>query len=138
MLNYFSHVLLFATPWTVALQAPLSMGFSRQEYWRGLPFHSPGHLPDPGIKPRSSALQVDSLPSKPPGNPFLEDIILQKLLTIWEKNTLFPWLQQNHFLAHMYLCPWDFPGKNTGGGCHSLFQGIFPTQGSNPCLLYYR
>jgi len=97
------------------------MGFSRQEYWRGLPFHSPGQLPDPGIEPRSSALQVDSLPSKPPGNPFLEDIILQKLLTICEKNTLFfPWLQQNHFLAHMYLCPWDFPGKNTGVGLHFL------------------
>ena len=49
------------TPWTVAYQAPLSMGFSRQEYWSGLPFHSPGDLLDPGIEPRSSALQADSL-----------------------------------------------------------------------------
>jgi len=49
------------TPWTVALQAPLSMGFSRQEYCSGLPFPSPGDLPDPGIKPRSPALQADSL-----------------------------------------------------------------------------
>ena len=51
-----------ATPWTVARQAPLSMGFSRQQYWSGLPFPSPGDLPDPGIEPRSPALQADSLP----------------------------------------------------------------------------
>ena len=51
-----SRVRLFATPWTVTYQAPLSMEFSRQEYWSGLPFPSPGDLPDPGIEPRSSAL----------------------------------------------------------------------------------
>ena len=51
-----SRVQLFATPWAVAYQAPLSMGFSRQEYWSGLPFPSPGDLPDPGIEPRSPAL----------------------------------------------------------------------------------
>ena len=56
----FSHVQLFATPWTTAYQAPLSMGFSRQEYWNGLPFPSPGDLPNPGIEPRSPALQADS------------------------------------------------------------------------------
>ena len=56
-------------PWTVAYQASLSMGFSRQEYWSGLPFPSPGDLPDPGIKPRSPALQADALPSEPPGKP---------------------------------------------------------------------
>ena len=55
--------LTLATPWTVACQAPLSMGFSRQEYWSGLPFPSPGHLPNPGIEPRSPALQADSLPT---------------------------------------------------------------------------
>ena len=55
------------TPWTIAWQTLLSMGFSRQEYWRGLSFPSPGDLPDPGIEPRSSALQVDSLLSEPPG-----------------------------------------------------------------------
>ena len=49
------HVRLFAILWTVAYQAPLSMGFSRQEYWSGLPFPSPGNLPDPGIEPRSPA-----------------------------------------------------------------------------------
>ena len=52
-----------ATPWTIACQAPLSMGFSRQEYWSGLPFPSPGDLPDPGIEHRSPTLQADSLPS---------------------------------------------------------------------------
>ena len=50
-----------ATPWIVACQTPLSMGFSRQEYWSGLPFPSPGDLPDPGTEPRSPALQADSL-----------------------------------------------------------------------------
>ena len=62
-----SHVRLFVTPWTVAHQAPLSMGFSRQEYWSGLPFPSPGDLPDPDIEPRSPALQADALTSEPPG-----------------------------------------------------------------------
>ena len=57
------------TPWTAARQAPLSMEFSRPEYWSGLPFPFPGDLPDPGIKPRSPTLQVDSLPSEPPGKP---------------------------------------------------------------------
>ena len=55
--------------WTVADQAPLSMGFSRQEYWSGLPFSPPGDLPDPGIEPWSPALWADALPSKPPGKP---------------------------------------------------------------------
>ena len=57
-------VQLFVTPWTVAHQAPLSMGFSRQEYLSGLPFPSPDDLPYPGIQPRSPALQADSLPSE--------------------------------------------------------------------------
>ena len=62
-----SRVRLFATPWTVAYQASPFMGFSRQEYWSGLPFPSPGDLPDPGIEPRCPALQADALPSEPPG-----------------------------------------------------------------------
>jgi len=64
-----SRVSLFVTLWTVVYQAPLSMAFSRQEYWSELPFPSPGDLPNPGIKPRSPALQADSLPSEPPGKP---------------------------------------------------------------------
>ena len=63
-----SCVRLFATPWTVAHQAPPSMGFSRQEYWRGLPLPSPGDLPDPGIEPRSPALEADALTTEPPGD----------------------------------------------------------------------
>ena len=62
-----SRVQLFATPWTVTHQAPLSVGFSRQGYWSGLPFSSPGDLPDPGIEPRSPALQAEALTSEPPG-----------------------------------------------------------------------
>ena len=64
-----SRVQLFATPWTAACQAPLSMGFSRPEYWSGLPFPSPGDLSNPGVEPGSPALQVDSLPDEPPGKP---------------------------------------------------------------------
>ena len=64
-----SRVRLFATLWTVAYQAPPSMGFSRQECWSGLPFPSPGDLPNPGIEPGSPALQADALPSEPPGKP---------------------------------------------------------------------
>ena len=56
----------FVTPWTVAYQAPLFMGLSRQEHWSGLPFPSPWDLPDPGIKPRSPARQADALTSEPP------------------------------------------------------------------------
>ena len=70
-----SHVWLFVTPWTVAYQASLSMGFSRQEYWSGLPFPSPGDLPDPGIEPGSPTLEADALTSEPPGKPQLKAII---------------------------------------------------------------
>ena len=62
-----SHVRLFATPWTVAYQNPLSMGFPRQEYWSGMPFPSPGDPPDPGIELRSPALKADALLSETPG-----------------------------------------------------------------------
>ena len=62
-----SRVRLFEAQWTVAYQAPPSMGFSRQEYWSGLPFPSPGDLPDPGIEPRFPSLEADALTSEPPG-----------------------------------------------------------------------
>ena len=62
VLTCFSPVSLLSTPWTVAHQVPLSLGFSRQEYWSGLPFPSPGNLSHPGIKPMSPTLQADSLP----------------------------------------------------------------------------
>ena len=90
MISRFSHVQLFVTPWTVACQAPLSVDFSRQEYWSGLPFQSPGDLPNPGIIPRFPALQVDSLPSEPPASPFLVLWPLLSFPVCWhiECNTL--------------------------------------------------
>ena len=75
----FSYVQLFATLWTVTLQAPLSMGFSRQEYWSGLPCTFPGNLCDPGIEPvspESPALQAYSLPIEPPGKPKIENVVV--------------------------------------------------------------
>ena len=62
-----SHVPLFVTPWTVAYEVPPSMGFSRLDYWSGLPFPSPGDLLNPGTEPGSPTLQSDALPSEPPG-----------------------------------------------------------------------
>ena len=74
VLSLSSCVQLFVTPWTIACQAPLSIGFSWQEYWNGLPYPPPGDLPDPGIKPASPGLlhcQVDSLPLSHKGSPFM-------------------------------------------------------------------
>ena len=70
-----SHVRFSVTPWTIAYQASPSMGFSRQEYWSGLPFPSPGDLPNPGIEPGSPALEADALTSEPPGKPRESKII---------------------------------------------------------------
>ena len=70
-------------------QAPLSMGSSRQEYWSGLPFPSPGDLPDPGIEPRSPVLQADSLPFEPPGEPeFVIMLLLFYVLVFWPEGHL--------------------------------------------------
>ena len=94
-----SHVWLFASPWTVAHQAPPPMGISRQEYWRGVPLPSPGDLPDPGTEPSSRSLQADALPYEPPGtfphylpiNPVC--LIIGKLLVILQKQFKY------HFLS---------------------------------------
>ena len=67
----FSCAQLLMTPWSVACQAPMPMEFSMQEYWSGLPFPSPGDLPNPGIEPRSPALQAGALTSEPPGKPYI-------------------------------------------------------------------
>ena len=83
--KWLSHIRLFATPWTVAYQAP-SMGFSRQEYWSGLPFPSPGDLPNPGIEPRNPALQAEALPSEPPGKP-LETLNIESWVSKMRNNT---------------------------------------------------
>ena len=72
LLSCFSRIQLFVTLWTVACQAPLSMEFSRQEYWNLLPCPPARDLPDPGIEPRSPALQADSLPLSHQGSPFIQ------------------------------------------------------------------
>ena len=76
---------LTGTPWTAALQAPLSMEFSRPEYWSGLPFPSPEDLPNPGMELRSPTLQSDSLPSEPPGKPgvflFITTCLKERILS---------------------------------------------------------
>ena len=82
-----SRVRLFATPWTIAYQGPSSTGFSRQEYWSGLPFPSPGDLPNPGIKPRCPTFQADALTSELPGN---SPVLLTNLQTIASFNAVYP------------------------------------------------
>ena len=105
------------------------MGFSRQEYGSRLPFPSSGDLPNPGVKPKSSAVQGDSLPSEPPGPwQYLACCavlcsVTQSCPTLWDP---VDWL----------IYPRGSPGKNTGVGCHAILQGIFPTQGSNSGLLH--
>ena len=136
-----SRVPLFPTPWTVAYQAPLSMGFSRRECWSGLPFPSPGDLPDPEIEPGSPTLQADTLPSEPPGRSglfeksfrfghfFVVVVVLLVLLTKVVSNSFaILWT----IAPPRLLCPWDFPGKSTGVGCHFLLQGDLPNPGIEP------
>ena len=128
VLSCFSHIWLFATPWTVDHQVPLSSGFSRQEYWSGLPFPSPGDLPDPWIKPSSPALQADSLLSESPGK-------LQKISSVLV-----------HSVMSNSATPWYSP---PGSSFHGIFQartlewvaisssrGIFLTWGWNTLLLH--
>ena len=113
------HIQLFAAPWTAAHQAPLSLGFSSQEYGSGWPCPPSGDPPNPGNEPRSQALQVDSLPSEPPGKP------RKCQCCAWSLSPV-----------RLFAAPWtrsppgssahgDSPGKNTGLGCHALLQGIF-------------
>ena len=86
-----SRVGLFATLWTIAHQALLSMGFSRQDYWSGLPFPSPGDLPDPGIEPRSPALEADALTSEPPGRQWMwQREKMKRVLISLRKNVMDP------------------------------------------------
>ena len=99
-----SRVRLFVTPWTVAHQAPQSMGFSRQEYWSGLPFPSSGDLPNPGMEPGSPALQTDALPSEPPGNPEVNKGTPNRGL-ICQITLLIPFLQVCIDAIVTLLCP---------------------------------
>ena len=93
-----SHVLLFVTPWTVAHKAPLSMEFSRQEYWSGLPFPSPVDLSNPGLEPGSSALQADTLPSESPGKPSPYNS-LHLLISNFQSSLLHP----QHYYFFLFL-----------------------------------
>ena len=113
-----SRVQLFGTPWTVAHRAPPSMGFSRQEYCSGLPFPSPGDLPDPGIEPRSPALEADTLTSEPPGKPPLEAVLVGINYLVFRKELIIegslpiPPYTQHHLLwmqtSLWYVCGGSF------------------------------
>ena len=108
-----SCVWLFATPQTVTLQASLSMEFSRQEYWSGLPFPSPEDLPNPGVEPRSPALQADSLPAEPQGKPTSSHVLLPFKFYGSPKNSL-TWhlhceFDMNLYLLCLKLCPLASP-----------------------------
>ena len=98
-------------PWTVAYQAPQSVEFSRQEYWSGLPFPSPGDLPNPGIEPKSPALQADTLPSEPPGKP------------AW--NSYLPWFK-NCFLSEAVSSPLWLSFCSVCSLCAFLFSLFSP------------
>ena len=99
-----SRVRLFATPWTVTYQAPPSMGFSRQEYWSGLPFPSPGHLPDPGIEPGSPTLQANALTSEPPGKPIPLDHPSAPALSTLSHASNLDWQFISHMIMYMFQC----------------------------------
>ena len=110
-LKSLSHVWLFAIPWTVAHQAPTSMGFSRQEYWSGLPFPSPGDLPKPGIEPRSPTLQADALTSEPPGKP-------KTPINRWKpptKSFFCFHMEGNFWIIHLTVYKWAWRSKNKFG-----------------------
>ena len=125
VLSWFSRVWLFATLWTVACQAPLSMGFSRQEYWRELPFPPP----DPGIQPTSLM------------SPALAGRFFTTNANWWAPETCLSESESRSVVSdslwpHGLYGLWNSPGQNTGVGSPSLLQVIFPTQGSNPGLLH--
>ena len=117
------------TPWTVTHQAPLSIGFPKQEYWSGLPFPSPRDLSNPGIEHGSPAWQTDSLPLSHWGSPTqcTECESVKVLVT-----QLCPTLQPHGLWLTRFLCPWNSPGKNTGVGSHSFLQGNLPNPGIEP------
>ena len=118
-----------ATSETVTHQAPLSMGFSKQAHWSGLPFPSPRHPPNPGIKPRSPALQADSLPSQPPGKP----------MTVWESRSKSQWGRAGGSASVKQTMCWNWPhGSGTqerscpgdgGWGASLNIPGLKPRAG---------
>ena len=131
-----SRVRLFATLWTVAHQAPPSMGFSRQEYWSGLPFPSLGVFQTRGSNPGLPRCRQMLLTSEPPGKPYL--IIREGDFSVYQFKWKWKSVVSNSLQFHGPFSPWNSPGQNTGMGSLSLLQGIFPTQGSNPDLPHCR
>ena len=142
-----SRVWVLGISWAIARQVPLSMKFSRQECWSGLPFPSPGDLPDPGTEPESPALQADSLLSESPGkslNTSDEFKIYEFIMMLKKKEpkgrdklgncdwhihtTAAKSLQScqtvrpHRWQPTRLPCPCDSPGKNTGVGCHFILQ----------------
>ena len=132
VLSQFSCARLFVTLWTIARQAPLSMEFSRQEYWNGLPCPPLWNLPNPGVKCLCLLhWQATSLPLVPPEKP----IYIRTVVNKSESRSVMSNSLQPHATPYS---PWNSPGQNTGEGSLSLLQGIFPTQRLNPGLLHCR
>ena len=119
LLSHFSHVQLFATPWTVAHQAPPSMGFSRQEYQNGSPCPPPGDLPDPGIEPAFPALQVGSLLLNHQGSKFY--------LKFLKSNQQSQYINLIHLLSTYYM-----PGALLGAEATTIKQREFLTSRNPP------
>ena len=114
----------------MAHQAPLSMGFSRQDYWSALPFPSPGDFPNPGIEPRSPALQADSLLPEPPGKP-----------TLWPNGLPFKQNWKNGYANHWHKSPWN-AGRHAVSRFLSSFKesrvwGIGPWNPYYLCVCYF-
>ena len=130
MLSRFSQVQLFVTPWTVALQAPLSMGVSKQEYWSGLPRPSPGDISDPHLLSPALAGRENSWEAQ-------ISCIIWWYLT-YESESESHSVVPDSLPLHGLYRPWNSSGQNTWVGILSLLQEIFPAQGSNPGLLHCR
>ena len=114
MLSRFSRIQLFVTVWTIVLQAPLSMGFSRQEYWSGLSCPPPRNLPDPGIEP-TSALAGGFFTSEPPGKPrqcpSLDGVQKRKHVSRnWKKTSFFCGGEGIVCYQSLHLSSWQFSG----------------------------
>ena len=105
------------TPWTVALQAPLSMEFPRQEHWSGLPFPSPGDLPDSGIEPRSPTLQMDFLSLSHWGSPLS---ILVTALGDWGQSLGLKDPPKEEMATHSSILAWEIPWTGKPGGLQSM------------------
>ena len=144
-----SLVQVFGTPLTVGLPGSSLHWIFQQEYWSRLPFPSPEDLSNPGIEPGYPTLQADFLPTELSGKPSLcrhsilsntKQIRVGVCTHVHICSVMSDSFQPQGLYPARLLCPWNFPSKNTGAGCHFLLQGIFPTQGltlSLLCLLHW-